>query len=266
MSWGLLLVAHGSHDPRAAPVAQDVAAALGRRIPGLVTQVSFLQHAEPSPETALDRLRARQLDHLLVQPFLLSAAYHAAVDLPRVVTSARRRGLAVRECPVLGPDPLLAGALVRGLEREAGSDSEVDSEVDRGFDAVVVAAAGASDPAAATGVEQTAREVGARLGIPAAAGYASAAEPTVEDAVAAARSASTRSASTRSGASRRIAVATYLLAPGFFADRIARAARKAGAVAVSEPLGAAPELVDLIAGRVTAGQVHAKYSRSTPET
>ncbi|WP_375539740.1 sirohydrochlorin chelatase, partial [Dietzia sp. DQ12-76] len=41
---------------------------------------------------------------------------------------------------------------------------------------------------------------------------------------------------------RRVAVATHLLAPGFFADRLAAA----GADATSRPLGANPEIVDLI--------------------
>ena len=44
--------------------------------------------------------------------------------------------------------------------------------------------------------------------------------------------------------SGRVAVATYLLAPGFFADRVAAVARAAGATA-SPPLGADPRLAAL---------------------
>ncbi len=54
----------------------------------------------------------------------------------------------------------------------------------------------------------------------------------------------------RDGA-RRVVVASYLLAPGLFADRIATAARAAGAAVVSAPLGAAPEVADVLLDRYT---------------
>ena len=65
--------------------------------------------------------------------------------------------------------------------------------------------------------------------------YASAAPPTVADAVASLR---------RSGAPRVVA-ATYLLFPGLFADQVAAA----GAELTSAPLSDAPELVTLVLRR-----------------
>ncbi|HVT66572.1 MAG TPA: hypothetical protein VHF26_02405, partial [Trebonia sp.] len=50
----------------------------------------------------------------------------------------------------------------------------------------------------------------------------------------------------------RVAVATYLLAPGYFADKIAAAALGAGAAAVSGVLGAAPEVADIVLERYAA--------------
>jgi sirohydrochlorin ferrochelatase len=52
----------------------------------------------------------------------------------------------------------------------------------------------------------------------------------------------------RAGA-RRVLVATYLLAPGFFADRIRASALAAGAAAVSPALGARPEVAEVILDR-----------------
>ena len=52
----------------------------------------------------------------------------------------------------------------------------------------------------------------------------------------------------RDGA-RRVVVATYLLAPGIFADQVAAAALRAGAAAVSGVLGAAPEVAEIILRR-----------------
>ncbi|HEX3924872.1 MAG TPA: CbiX/SirB N-terminal domain-containing protein, partial [Streptosporangiaceae bacterium] len=69
--------------------------------------------------------------------------------------------------------------------------------------------------------------------------YASAASPTPGQAVA---------ALLRSGAPR-VVVATYLLAPGVFADQVRDQSLAAGAQAVSAPLGAAPEVTGVLLER-----------------
>ena len=69
--------------------------------------------------------------------------------------------------------------------------------------------------------------------------FAAAASPTPAQAV---------TSLLRAGAPR-VVVATYLLAPGFFADRVADSARQAGAAQVSGALGAAPEVAELILRR-----------------
>ncbi len=48
-------------------------------------------------------------------------------------------------------------------------------------------------------------------------------------------------------------VASYLLAPGRFADRVGDRSLAAGAAAVSAPLGAAPEVADVLLGPVPGG-------------
>jgi len=69
--------------------------------------------------------------------------------------------------------------------------------------------------------------------------YASAVSPTPEQAV---------TDLLRAGA-RRVVVASYLLAPGLFADRIRDAALAAGAAEVSPALGAVPEVADIVLDR-----------------
>ncbi|MGH3491268.1 MAG: sirohydrochlorin chelatase [Actinopolymorphaceae bacterium] len=234
MTQGLLLVAHGSRDPRAAPVAQEVAAAAVDRArlsaPDLVACAAFLELATPSPADAIDLLGARGAGEVVVQPFLLSHAYHSKVDLPSIVGLVERRGWAVRTGDVLGPDDLLLDALAARLD-EACARS--------GYDAVVLAAAGSTDPDANRAVRSVASGLAARLDTAITVSYASAAEPEVGPAVSQARA----------GGARRVAVATYLLAPGFFADQIRTDAEQAGAIAVSGPLGARPEIVELVLRR-----------------
>jgi hypothetical protein len=110
---------------------------------------------------------------------------------------------------------------------------------------VVLAAAGSSDPRANAQVATLAarwQEAGAwRRVVPA---YASAAFPTPAEAVRALRDDS----GDRSGRGQ-VVVATYLLAPGYFADKVGEQGRRAEALAVSAPLGAATEVADVIIDR-----------------
>ncbi len=238
MTRGLLLVAHGSHDPRAGVVAERVATAVASEVHGLVAVAAFIELASPSPEEALDRLQERGVDDLTVLPFLLSHAYHSKVDLPEVTELARSRGCAVRAGAVLGPDDLLVGAVAQALDRATTGEP---------YDAAVLAAAGSSDPLANATVQKVADRLGDRTGVPVVTGFASAASPTVGDAVAVARG--------LASGSGRVAVATYLLAPGFFAEQIRSDGLAAGAVAVTEPLGACEQVVRVVAQRFVHARV-----------
>jgi sirohydrochlorin ferrochelatase len=164
---------------------------------------------------------------------LLTAAYHSKVDLPAQLCGADAR---VHYGQVLGPHPLLLNA----AERRVASAGAFD----RDSTGVVLAAAGSSDPGANATIRQVAAQWQERGGWRAVIGaYASAAAPTVPEAVAALRGVP---------GVRRVLVATYLLAPGRFADQIRASALEAGADAVTPALGALPEVADVILERYTA--------------
>jgi sirohydrochlorin ferrochelatase len=226
----VVLVAHGSRDPRAAESTEALARAVARAHPGWEVHASYLDHAGPRPLDVLAGLSARRHRRAVLVPLLLTAAYHGRVDVPAVAAAARDAGLpiAVTIADVLGPvSPMLVAGLVRRLPAA-------------GLDAVVLAAAGTRDAAARVTVEEAAAELGARLGIPSAVAYASAAPPTPAGAVSALRAAG----------ARRVGVAAYFLAPGRLYDAAMDSARSAGAVTVAPPLSDAPELVGLIGLRV----------------
>jgi sirohydrochlorin ferrochelatase len=253
----LIAVAHGSKDPRAAATVSellDVVAARGSMAGepggGVDVRAAFLDHCAPSLPQVLGSLgdndddgRARSA---IVVPLLLTAAYHSKSDIPAQLAAAggARDGgaLDVRCADTLGPHPLLLAALERRL-REAGV--AVDSAADRARTSVVLAAAGSSDPAANATIADLAagwqRDRGWRAVAPA---YASAVGPSPAEAVAAVADAC---------ASRGpVVVATYLLAPGYFADKIRAGAVEAGASAVSAVLGAAPEVAEVVLARYRA--------------
>jgi hypothetical protein len=140
----------------------------------------------------------------------------------------------------MGPHhPLLLAALQRRLAEACPAG------IARGETDVVLAAAGSADPLAAAQVAKLAarwQEAGGwRRVVPA---YASAASPTPADAVRALRD----DAAGRAGRGQ-VLVASYLLAPGYFADKVRDQARQAGARAVSAPLGALPQIADIIIDR-----------------
>jgi sirohydrochlorin ferrochelatase len=237
----LVAVAHGSRDPRAAATIGDLLAvvrsrAAARGLDGLDVRPAFLGHAAPALPQVLGAV-ADTHETCVVVPLLLTAAYHSKTDIPALLAEAAMAHprLEVRYSGTLGPDPLLLAALGRRLaESGAGGAS-------RAATSVVLAAAGSSDPGANATIAALAARWQAAEGwrrvVPA---YASAAAPSPGEAV---------RALARSGP---VAVATYLLAPGYFADQIRDTAYGAGAAAVSAALGAAPEVADVIVDRYLA--------------
>jgi len=254
----VVLVAHGSRDPRAAASTEALARAVRRAHPGWAVRAAYLDHAGPRPLDVLASLPPGR--RVVVVPLLLTAAYHGRVDIPAVLAEAAALPLDVTLADVLGPLPeprrpsgsgtvssLLLDGLTRRLSgaREAGRLSgarEAGRAGPDGLDAVVLAAAGTRHAAARETIKWAADALSARLSLPCAVAYASAAPPAVGDAVALLRAAG----------ARRVGMAAYFLAPGFLYDLAARSARAAGAVAVADPLGDAPELVRLVATRVDA--------------
>jgi sirohydrochlorin ferrochelatase len=215
----LVAVAHGSADPRASATIAELAAVARQRSPGLDLRTAFLGHAAPSLPQVLGTIEADR--EVTVLPLLLTAAYHSKADIPRVL--ARTPLPRVSYGATLGPHPLLLDALDRRL-----AEADPGAYRDPARTAVVLAAAGSSDPEANATIARMAARWQARTGwLAVRPAYASAAEPSPAAAVA------------------------DLLAPGFFADRIRHTALAGGAAAVSPSLGACAEVADVMLDRFT---------------
>lgn len=166
----------------------------------------------------------------VVVPLLLSGGFHVSVDVAAAVEDrGPGAGRATAATP-LGPDPRLVDLLVERLA-EAGL---------RPDDVVVVAAAGSSRPGAARDVEELAAGLRERVSGPVTVGYGAMAKPSVPDSVAAAR--------VDLAAGARVVVAAYLLAPGFFYDRVL----EAGADVVTAPLAPDARLTAVVLDRYAA--------------
>lgn len=218
----LVGVAHGSRDPSAQATVEALLDAVRVRRPDLEVRAAYVQNAAPDVPSVL----AEVGPGAVVVPLLLSRGYHVAVDIARAAKAAD----AVVAAP-LGPHAGLAEALEDRL-REVGAPPATP---------VVLAAAGSSDPEAATDVEAQAKLLADRRGGPVLAAYASARRPGVDEAV----------AQLLARFAEPVAVAPYLLAPGYFATTVAGSA----ATWLATPLGVHPALVDVVLERYTATPV-----------
>ncbi len=237
----LIALAHGSRDRRSKATIEALVAETRAMRPDLRIEVAFLDHARPSFDTAVNKLVRAHYDEIVVVPLLLSDAFHARVDVPQVVAGAmeQRPGLQIRATRVLGLEGSFLDVLDERL-RDALRSARV-----RELDALVLAAAGSSDPLANQAVARLARVWGTRHRLPVTAAFASATPPATGEAVRAFR---------REGR-RHVAVASFFLAPGLLPDRAGELALEAGAVAVSDPLGAHPEVARAILARYAVGAV-----------
>ncbi|MER5888268.1 sirohydrochlorin chelatase [Streptomyces sp. NPDC001941] len=226
----LLVIAHGSRDPRHAATVRALVRRVRAQRPGLRVETSFLDFVAPSVDAVLERLAAEGVRDVVALPLLLTRAFHAKADVPAVLLRAPA-SLRVRQAEVLGPSPLLLAAVQRRLY-EAGL-----GPADKGSTGVVLASAGSSDPEAIAVIAEIARELRHTGWCAVRPAFASASLPRTEDAVRALRAEGVR----------RVAVAPYVIAPGRLPDRIAAGAT--GADVLADVLGSAPELARLLLER-----------------
>jgi sirohydrochlorin ferrochelatase len=207
--------------------------------PGLRVETGFLDFNVPSVQGVLESLAAEGVRDVVALPLLLTRAFHAKADIPAVLRDAPPR-LRIRQADVLGPSPLLLSALERRLY-EAGLNPAHKSST-----GVVLASAGSSDPEAIAVIADIAREWWHTGWCAVRPAFASASLPRTEDAV----------RELRAAGCERVAVAPYVLAPGFLPDRIARGA--ADADVLGDVLGPAPEVARVLLDR------YAEAARSVP--
>lgn len=202
----LVVVAHGSRDPRALSTVRALLDQVRALRPGLPVHLGHIELNEPLLPDTLASLGDREA---ILVPLLLSRGYHIKRDIPEMAAESRVRA---RVAGALGPHPLLVEALYARLV-EAGWRTRMD-EPTRRESAVILAAAGSRDPESGLDTSHTAHLLANRLGVPVVPAYASTAAPTVRDAL--------HTLATRGRT--RVAIASYFTAPGRFATEAVDAA------------------------------------------
>lgn len=223
----LVVVAHGSRDPRALSTVRTLLDRVREQRPGLPVHLGHIELNEP---LLPDTLAGLGTGEAVLVPLLLGRGYHVKQDIPEMAAAAEAR---TRVAAPLGPHPLLVETLAERLV-EAGWRTRMDDRTRR-VSAVVLAAAGSRDPESKVDTNRTAHLLSQCLGVPVVPAYATTAAPRVPDAI---------RALTASGR-HRVAVASYFTAPGRFATECAQAAPWIA----SAPLGTHPAMAELVLHR-----------------
>lgn len=204
-----VLLAHGSPDPRSARWVACAAAGAADRA-GFPVVGAFLDHDSPRLDEAV--VAVGPDDEVVVLPLLLSAAFHARVDVPAAVAALPRPVTLLH--PLGHPEAVLDAALVH-----AGR-------------ACVVVAAGTKvdDERAAFGAAVDAAS--ARTGVPASVAFATGPGARLTDSPAG------------------TVVVPWLLAPGRLLDSVLAVAAESSYDLVGGPLLDEPTMLDTIALRL----------------
>lgn len=219
MTISLVATSHGTDVAAARASITALVDAVREASPHLDVREAYVDVQDPPVARVVD-----SIDGLaVVVPLLLAPGYHVNVD----IMSAVDRPSAVT-ARTLGPDVRLTGLL---LERLSCAGVTRD-------DVLVLGAAGSTDARALQSVDAAARMLGSMWGAPVPVGHVGGSGTPIEQIV-----------RDVSGAGRRVVVASYLMAPGFFHARLERC----GAEVVSRPLLDGPDvdtgLVSLVLDR-----------------
>ncbi len=200
----MIACAHGTNNAEGQRRIDALRTEIAALRPGLTVLEAYVDVQEPALPDVVAGLAPGV--PAVVVPLLLTVGFHVQVDIAGAVAS---RPNTFGAAP-LGPDPRLAKLLDERL-------GELPPDW-----AIVLAAAGSSRPEAAEHIEVLAADLAVRRPERVVAAYGASATPSVSEAV-------TR---LRADGVVGVAVASYLLAPGYFHDQLSAA----GADLVTDPL------------------------------
>lgn len=222
----LVAVAHGTRDPAGPPVVEKLLDDVRQRLPGVEVIATWVELVDP----VVGQVMSQMTQPAVIVPLLLSTGYHIKTDVPAAATLS---AAPVHIAAPLGPDRHLARAMSARL-REAGG---------QWGDAVVLAAAGSTDPAGLADVEKAAQLLASEWGPWVTHSCLSGPGPDVAATV-------DRLRYTGSG---RVCLAPYLLAPGRFSQKAQELSAAAGATTIASVLGDHRLVTDLVVLRYQKG-------------
>ena len=225
----VLLLSHGSRDPRPAGVVSKLVAAVASGT-GREVRAAHLSFTTPTPIAALCQLASDGFHAVRVVPLLFTPGHHLTHDVPRAVAaSAVTSAMSVSVAPELlagggHQRDLLLAALASRL-RQAGGGGHVDG--------LVLASAGSSSSKAHRCIQSLAHDLERFHGVPVEPAFASSGFPGPAQALEALHDRRVRTP----------AVTSLFVAAGRLSDSVVVACPN---VPVAQPLGDSPAFVELL--------------------
>lgn len=212
----LLAVAHGTKYPNGVAEVRRLTNIVRTKRPGLRVELAWLERSEPLLADVLPTLDGP----VAVVPLLLSTGFHVKVDITRAVGKRPNAAIAAQ----LGPDKRITKVVYERLLAVRGTSLED----------VVLFASGSSDPEAAEQLDTAANQLARALHVKVYPRFLTNRDPA-------------------SGLPMGCHVANYLLAPGFFNDRLRSYAEdELMSAAVADPIGAHPLVAEVVLDRYDA--------------
>ena len=228
-SSAVLLVSHGSRDPRAEYVVSELVLAVAAGT-GMSVRAAHLDSTPPTPAAALRQLAADGFGSVRVVPLLFTSGYHLTHDVPLAVAAS---SVTERMHVSVAPALLSGGRRTRDMLLRALADRLVQAGADGQVDALVLTSAGSSSRTARLCIGSLARDLERAHGIPVEIAFASAVAPSPTQALEA----------LCDRGFQRPAVASLFVAPGRLTDVVVAACPD---LPVAAPLGASPAFVELL--------------------
>ncbi|MGV1037866.1 MAG: sirohydrochlorin chelatase [Candidatus Nanopelagicales bacterium] len=233
--YGVVLLSHGSSDPRARLANDLLSRRVGHRLNAAVALAS-LDHDRARLDGAVAHLQQRDVSEIVVVPLLLNVAYHATSDVPEATSRVKVSypGVKLRVSRPVGADATLLNGLDAVLK---ASGYRPAPEI-----GVVLASAGSAYESARARHAALALEWRSHGWGGSAVAFVSGPGPRVDDAV----------STLRESNLEKIVVAPFVIAPGVLSQRIASEAREVGAIPVTSTLHSTDAAVDVVCKRVEA--------------
>ncbi len=230
----LILLGTGGADPRVAQVSHQLRAMLNSVRPELDVAVAFLDQGYPRCLQVAGRLAGRGVTEVVVVPLQVADAHPRQPETAALIAQIRAAhpGLRVIAAAPVGPEAKLLAVIDQRL-RDALKNRRADQ-----LDGLVLATEATTDVRSTALLARRARQWSTRHKLPCLVATGGSG-PSVADAV----------RSLHGQGRRHIAVGSWFLTPDEAFLRQADLANAARAVAVAEPIGAAPEVASIIVSR-----------------
>jgi sirohydrochlorin cobaltochelatase len=131
MTKQLILIAHGSRDPRWKAPFEDLIHQLQSELGPEAVQLAYLEMTEPALKDVAERAVVRGVTHLSLLPLFMAAGVHVATDIPHQAQELmdRHPDLHVEILPAVGENPKVINAMAQIVfewyQKPAGSIGEV---------------------------------------------------------------------------------------------------------------------------------------------